>query len=90
MHLQMVHARVDAIEDFGEHSVLSQRPGPGLLCAVIVGHPLQDPGIGIVMAGDFEVDEHAAFNECGAMLQSFLARPRRNPKRCEAEALWHE
>jgi hypothetical protein len=42
------------------------------------------------MAGYFEVDEHAAAYECGAMLESFLASTRRNPKRCETEALWHQ
>jgi hypothetical protein len=42
------------------------------------------------MASDFEIDKHAALHESSAMLQSFLARPRRDPKRCEAEALWHQ
>jgi hypothetical protein len=42
------------------------------------------------MASYFEIDEHAAAHKRGAVLESLLARPRRNPKRCETEALWHQ
>ena len=40
------------------------------------------------MASYFEINKHAAAHECGAMLESLLASTRRNPKRCETEALW--
>jgi hypothetical protein len=42
------------------------------------------------MASYFEVDEHAAAHKSSTMLEPLLASPRRNPKRCETEALWHQ
>jgi hypothetical protein len=51
------------------------------------GHPLKEPWIGLVMASDFKVDEHAAAQQCGAMLKSFLAYAGGRRKRGEAKAL---
>jgi hypothetical protein len=50
---------------------------------------LEEPRVGIVVASDLEVDEHAAAQECSAMLESLLSRTRRNSKCGETEALEH-
>jgi hypothetical protein len=83
----MVHARIDAIEHLCKYTVAHQWLSARLLCPVVVGHPLEEPRVGVIMAGYFEVDEHAPPHESGAMLESLLASTRRNPKRCETEAL---
>jgi hypothetical protein len=83
----MVHARIDAIERLCEYAVAHKWLGASLLCPVVVGHPLEEPRVGVVMAGYFKVDEHAPPHECSAMLKSLLASTRRNPKRRETEAL---
>ena len=53
LNLEVVHARINAIEHSGEDTVLDQWSGTGLLCPVVVGHPLEDPRIGVVMASYF-------------------------------------
>lgn len=89
LYLEVVHAGVYAIEDLGKHATLRKRSCADLLCAVVVGHPLEEPRIGVVMACYLQIDEHAPTYECGAMLESLLASTRCDSKRCETEALRH-
>jgi hypothetical protein len=50
-------------------------------------HPLEQPWIELVMARDLKVDQHAAAQQRGALLEAFLAYSRCGGKSCEAEAL---
>jgi hypothetical protein len=83
----VVHAWVDAVEHFGEKTALRHWLHASLLCPVVGCHPLEEPRIGLVVASDFQVDEHAPPHERRAMLESFLACTRRDTKRRETEAL---
>lgn len=83
----MVHPRIYAIERFCEYATLRSWLYTGLLRSVVGGHPLEEPGIGLVMASHLQIDQQASPNECSAMLESLLACTRRDTKRCETKAL---
>jgi hypothetical protein len=54
---------------------------------VIGCHPLEEPWIGFVVAGHFQVDKHAPPHKGCAMLESFLASTRCNTERREPKTL---
>lgn len=90
LHLKVVHAWIYTIEHSTNNTIVGQRSGSRLLCSVVVGHPLKEPRIRVIMASYFEVDQHPPTQKCGAMLESFLACTRRNSERCQSEALCKE
>jgi hypothetical protein len=87
LHLEVVHARIDAIEDFCEQSALRSGSYAGLLCPVVGRHPLEEPRVRLIMASDLEVDKHASPHECRAMLEPFLTCTRRDTKRRKSKSL---
>jgi hypothetical protein len=89
----MMQARIETSDEgcekssFGFGPCLCRELGACSLCSVEGSHPLEQPRIRFVMASDLEVDQHAATQQCGAMLKALLASTRCGGKRCKAEAL---
>jgi hypothetical protein len=83
----MVHTWIYAIERLCEYATLRSWLHTSLLRSVVGGHPLEQPGIGFIVAGHLQIDQQASSNECSAMLQSLLACTRRDTKRRKTKSL---
>jgi hypothetical protein len=82
-----VHTRIYTIERLCEYAALRSWRHSSLLRSVVGGHPLEEPGIGFIVAGHLQIDQHASPNECSAMLESLLACTRRDTKRRKTKSL---